>query len=129
MNFDTLFVNPKGRTGRNDFLGGLLTLLVAVAIYSYFVKGRTGQWCILVLLAPAIVLHARRLHDMGQTAWVLLAPVAVIFASIYLRMVSRGSQMEVGVTYAALAVAAAFALWGVLGKGQSDENRYGAVAA
>ena len=58
-----------------------------------------------------------------------LAPVAVIFASIYLRMVSRGSQMEVGVTYAALAVAAAFALWGVLGKGQSDENRYGAVAA
>src|SRR4051794_24828552 len=124
MNFDTLFANPKGRTGQGLFLPALLVLLAAMAIYAFYTRGRTGQWCLLVLMAPALVLHARRLHDMGKPALLLLAPSALVAAAIYLRIASRGSQLEVGVTIAALAVCAAFAIWGLIGKGEPVANKY-----
>ena len=129
MTFESLFVNPKGRTSRAQFLGALIPLLAAVALYTFLVTGRTGQWSLLVLLFPAVVLHARRLHDMGHTAWLLLAPVALIAASIWFRMVSLGAQHEVAVTGLALVAAAGFLLWGLIGKGQSQANRFGEPAA
>ena len=72
MNFDTLFVNPAGRTARSEFIGALITVLAVFAFYYFLVPGRNSQWVQLVLLFPAIVLHARRLHDMGWAAWPVL---------------------------------------------------------
>ena len=129
MNFEDVFVNPKGRVSRNVFVGSLITILLLLALYAYFVRSRNGQWCMVVLLFPAIILHAQRLHDMGKTALLLLVPGALIAASLWLRMVSLGSQMEVAATIAAIVVSAGFALWGVVGKGQAEPNRFGEPAA
>ena len=125
MNYEDTFVHTGGRTSRAHFVGALIVLLIVAALYAYFIKGRSGQWSLLVLLYPAYVLHARRLHDMGRTALLLLVPGALTAAAIVLRMVSLGTQAEVAVTGAALVVSAAFALWGLVGKGEAGANRFG----
>lgn len=131
MSFDSLFVNPNGRASRGQFAAALITLLTVVAFYAFLVTGRTAQWCLLVLLFPAVILHARRLHDMGHTAWLLLAPgvLAVVAFAIWLRIVSLGAQFDAAVPLTALAVSAAFALWGCIGRGQAEGNRFGAPGA
>lgn len=130
--FDVLFVSAGGRTSRGHFAAALITLLAAVAFYLYFVgTGRTSLWSMLLLMIPGVILHARRLHDMGHTAWLLLVPAVLMVASfaIWLKVVSLGAQLDDTVPLAALAVAAAFALWCCVAKGQSEPNRFGAPAA
>jgi uncharacterized membrane protein YhaH (DUF805 family) len=129
--FDLLYVNPKGRTARGAFVGALLTLAAVVAFYAYLVTGLTAHWCLLMLLFPAVVLHARRLHDMGRTAWLLMAPTALALAAfaVWLHLATFGAQLDAALTWAALIVGAAFALWGCLGNGQSEANRFGAPVA
>lgn len=116
MSFESLFVYANGRTSRAQFVPALMTLLAVVAFYAYLVTGRTAQWCIVVLLFPAIVLHARRLHDMGHSAWLLLAPAALMVAAfaIWLNIVSLGVALDAAVPTIALAVSAGFALWGCI---------------
>jgi uncharacterized membrane protein YhaH (DUF805 family) len=131
MNFDSLFVNPNGRTSRGQFVPALITLLAVVVFYAFLVRGRTGQWCLVVLLFPALVLHARRLHDMGRNAWLLLVPAVLMLATfaIWMRGISFGAQLDAAVPLIALAVSAAFAIWGCIGRGQTEANKYGAPAA
>jgi uncharacterized membrane protein YhaH (DUF805 family) len=125
MSFDTLFVNPAGRTARGPFVGALIVLLAAVAFYAFLVTGRTAQFCMVVLILPGVVLHARRLHDMGLTAWLLIAPGALLLATAWLHLYDAESQLVTPVSAVALVVTAGFALWGVLGKGQAGANRFG----
>src|SRR5262245_24316698 len=131
MSFDTLFVFPKGRTSRGQFVPALITLVAVVLFYAFLVRGLTAQWCLVVVLFPAIVLHARRLHDMGHTAWPLLAPgvLMVVAFAIWLGIVSLGAQLNGIVPLIALAVSAGFAVWGCVGRGQAQANKYGAPAA
>jgi uncharacterized membrane protein YhaH (DUF805 family) len=129
MNFDTLFVNPTGRTPRGQFVGALITLLAAFAFYYFLVPGRNSQWVQLVLLFPAIVLHARRLHDMGWAAWPLLVPAALIVATAWLYLFVPGAEVKGIVAVAAVIVSVGFIVWGLIGKGQAEANRFGAAAA
>jgi uncharacterized membrane protein YhaH (DUF805 family) len=131
MSFDALFVNAGGRSSRGQFVAGLITLLAVIAFYAFLVGGRTGQWCLLVLLFPAIVLHSRRLHDMGRSAWALAVPAVLMLAwfAIWLRLTSFGAQLDTVVPVAAFAVFTGFAVWGCLGKGQAEPNRFGAPGA
>jgi uncharacterized membrane protein YhaH (DUF805 family) len=126
--FDVLFVNPNGRTSRSQFVPALLTLVAVVAFYQYFVTGRTAQWCVAVLLFPAIILFARRLHDMGFTAWLLLVPGGLMVAAfgIWLKLASFGAQVDAVLPLIALAVTVAFAIWGCIGKSQAEANKFGA---
>ena len=130
MNFESLFVNPNGRTSRGQFVAALLTLLAVVLFYAFLVRGRTGQFCLLVLVFPAVILHARRLHDIGYTAWLLLAPAVLMIAAfaIWLGYISLGATLDAAVPLIALAVSAGFALWGCIGSTQPQANRYGAQA-
>ena len=120
--FDSLFVNLNGRTARGQFVAALITLLAVVVFYAFLVTGRTAQWCLLVLMFPALILHARRLHDMGHSAWLLLIPGLLMVAAfaIWLHIVSLGAQFEAAVPLTALAVSAGFALWGCIGSGQAE---------
>lgn len=130
MNFESTFANPKGRTARNPFVIALVILLAVAAFYFFLVKaGRNGDWVLVTLLFPGLVLHARRLHDMGQTAWLLLAPAALIVAAVWMHMAGQEGQIQNGVALAALVVSAGFALWCCVGKGQAEANRFGAPAA
>jgi uncharacterized membrane protein YhaH (DUF805 family) len=129
MNFDTLFVYPAGRTARNPFIGALITLLVSFGFYYLLVPGRNSQWVQLVFLYPAIVLFARRLHDMGRAAWPLVVPAALIIAMAWLYLYVPTSQAKGGVRIAAIVVWAAFIVWGLIGKSQPEPNRFGARVA
>ena len=128
MSFDSLFTSPHGRSSRGQFVAALITLVAVVAFYAVLVTGRTAEWCLLVLVYPAVILHARRLHDMGHTAWLLLVPAVLVVAAfaIWLHIVSFGAQLDAVVPVAAIAVAAGCALWGCLGKGQPEPNSFGA---
>ncbi|HEY6454278.1 MAG TPA: DUF805 domain-containing protein [Steroidobacteraceae bacterium] len=129
--FYFVFVNPNGRTRRGQFAAALLTLLAVAAFYAFLVKGATAHWCVLMLVFPGAILHARRLHDMGYGAWPLLIPVVltlVAFAN-WLHVVSYGAPFDTAMPLTALAVCAAFALWGCIGNGQAEANRFGMPAA
>jgi uncharacterized membrane protein YhaH (DUF805 family) len=121
MSFDSLFVNPNGRTARAEFVAALITLLAVVVFYALLVSGRSGLWSLAVLLFPGVILHARRLHDMGHTAWLLLAPALLMVAAfaIWLQIVSFGTQLDAAVPLIALIVTAGFALWGCVGRGRA----------
>jgi uncharacterized membrane protein YhaH (DUF805 family) len=131
MNFESLFVNPNGRTSRGQFVPALITLLAAVAFYYFLVRGRTGQWCLVVLVYPAVILHARRLHDMGRTGWLVIVPAILIVLTfvIWLGGLSLRAPLDTAVPVIALAVSAGFAVWGCVAPGQAEANRYGAPAA
>jgi uncharacterized membrane protein YhaH (DUF805 family) len=123
MNYDTLFVNPSGRTPRSQFVGALITVLAAFAFYYFLVPGRNSQWVQLTLLYPAAVLLARRLHDMGRAAWPVLAPVALVIAMAWLYLYVPESGAKGIVRLAAIVVSAAVIVWGLIGRGQAESDR------
>jgi uncharacterized membrane protein YhaH (DUF805 family) len=130
MNYDSVFASPMGRTSRGAFIGGLIVLLLAVGFYVEFVHaGRNGEWVLVTLLFPAFVLHARRLHDMGKTALLLILPLGVTLAAAWLHMYGPKSQLETPLFGAALGLGAVFTLWCLLGKSSAEANKYGAAAA
>ncbi len=119
MNYETLFVNPMGRTARGRYVGAMIPLLAAVAFYYFLVKGVNGQWCLTVLLIPAMVLNARRLNDMGKTGLLVLIPAALLALASWLTLFNPGASYKTGVYVAAVVLAAAFAAWGLLGKSRT----------
>jgi uncharacterized membrane protein YhaH (DUF805 family) len=129
MNFETTFANPTGRIARGPYIAGLVVLAVAVAFYVLLVHaGRNGQWVLITLIYPGMVLLARRLHDMGQTAWLLLLPVALFAAGVWLYMFTANVQLGGQLVLGGLGVSALLALWGLVGKGQAEANKFGAAA-
>jgi uncharacterized membrane protein YhaH (DUF805 family) len=127
--YESFFANPNGRTSRGDFIRALIPLLAVAALYFFLVKGRNGEWVLVTLLFPAAVLQARRLHDRGLTAWLLLIPGALDATAIWLHMASRNPELQPGVNLAALLVSAGFVLWGLVARGQTQANRFGQPAA
>ncbi len=125
MNYDTLFVYASGRTARNQYIGALVTLLVSFGFYYVLVPGRNSQWVQLVFLYPAVVLLARRLHDMGRAAWPLVVPAALVVAMAWLYLYVPTSDAKVSVKWAAIVVSAAFMIWGLVGNSQPAPNRFG----
>src|SRR5690242_6683746 len=60
--FDLAYAKLNGRTSQGQFLAALITLVAVIVFYAYLVPGRSGQWSLLVLVFPGVVLLARRLH-------------------------------------------------------------------
>jgi len=130
--WNTLFVQTDGRTSRGHFLAALLPLALAVLWYAS--KGPAvdvAPWGVLVLLYPAVVLHARRLHDMGRTGWLMLLPavLTVVAMGIWAHRISLGTQLDAAVPLAALVVFVGFALWGCIARGQAEANTFGPPVA
>jgi uncharacterized membrane protein YhaH (DUF805 family) len=112
--YDGLLVDPAGRTSKTHFLPAVVVVLAAIAFYAFVVSGRTAEFCMLVLLYPLFTILTRRLRDMGQSPWLVLVPVVlmlVTFAAM-LGYVSLGDAIDSALTWIALAVTAAFILWG-----------------
>jgi uncharacterized membrane protein YhaH (DUF805 family) len=130
--WDTLFVNSKGRTARGQFAAALIPLVFVVWFYAKDGPNQYAPWDLLVLLFPAVVLHARRLHDMGHSGWLLLVPALLTVAAmaIWARLINLDAQLNFAVPLAAAAVFAGFAVWGCIANGQTQANSFGpAVAA
>jgi uncharacterized membrane protein YhaH (DUF805 family)/uncharacterized membrane protein YphA (DoxX/SURF4 family) len=130
--WNTLFVQPNGRTSRGHFLAALLPLALVVLWYAN--KGPAidyASWGVLVLLYPAAVLHVRRLHDMGRTGWLILLPavLTVVAMGIWAHRISLGAQLDVAVPLVALVVFIGFALWSCIERGQAETNTFGPPVA
>ena len=130
MNYDSVFANPTGRLSRNGFVGGLVVLLLVVALYVFVAQaGRNGDWVLVTLLFPAFVMHARRLHDMGKTAWLLLVPGLPVLAFTWLHLFLPQGELTVPMGWLALVLSLAVTAWCLVGKAEGEANRYGAPAA
>lgn len=118
-NYDALFVSVNGSISRAQFLPALILVLVAMAFYDNFVVGNMGQFCIVTLFYPAFVLLARRLRDMGVSAWLTLLPLALMVATFgnQFDYFSVGKKFSDILQWVAFAVSAAFVLWGCVIKG------------
>jgi uncharacterized membrane protein YhaH (DUF805 family) len=130
--WNALYVQPGGRTSRGHFLAALIPLALGVLWYAY--RGPAVNyvpWGILVLLYPAVVLHVRRLHDMGRTGWLMLLPavLTVLAMLIWANRISLGAQLDEAVPVAALVVFVGFALWGCIARGQAEANTFGPPVA
>ena len=128
--WDTLFVHSKGRTPREHFIGALIPLAIVVWWYAQASPNVYPQWSLLVLLFPASVLLARRLHDMGHSGWLLLVPAVLTVAAMMIwdHRLDLGAQLNFAVPLAALIVFVGFALWGCIGKGKAEANAFGPPA-
>jgi uncharacterized membrane protein YphA (DoxX/SURF4 family) len=117
-NYDALFVSPKGRTAQAVFIPALIVVVLAIAFFGYMVGGRTGYFCMLMLLYPAYVLLGRRLQDMGQPGWLVLAPAAVSLLAFgaVLNYFSFGAAVDHGLRWGAVAVSAGYAVWAGVGR-------------
>jgi uncharacterized membrane protein YhaH (DUF805 family) len=130
--YNALYVQPGGRTARRHFVGALLPL--ALATLWYVNKGPAANyaaWGILTLLYPAVVLHVRRLHDMGRSGWLMLPPtlLAVVAMGIWAGRIDLGAQWNSAVPLVAGVVFVAVALWGCFDKGKAEANAFGPPVA
>lgn len=130
MIWDTLFVHSRGRTSREHFTAAVIPLAIVVWWYVRASPNVYPQWSLLVLLFPAVVLNARRLHDMGHSGWLLLVPAVLTVAAmaIWDQRLDLGAQLNLAVPLAALIVFVGFALWGCIGKGKAEANAFGPPA-
>lgn len=117
-NFEALYANPLGRTTRAQFVPAMITVLVAVAFYQFYVTGRTATFCMLVLMYPAFVLLACRARDMGYSAWLVMVPVVPTLVSfaIILDYFSLGVAMDTYLPWVGLAISAGYVVWGCVKK-------------
>jgi hypothetical protein len=58
-NYDMAFALPMGGIPLAEFAPTLIVLMLAAAFYYLLVPGRTGQFALLTLAYPALVLFAR----------------------------------------------------------------------
>ncbi|MGZ3273148.1 MAG: DUF805 domain-containing protein [Caulobacteraceae bacterium] len=125
------FAWAKGRTARMDYVKALIPLILAAAFYTFLAKtGRNGEWVLATLLYPGFVLVAGRLHDMGQTGWLLLAPGLIDVVALGLHFFPPANfTLTAPIGAAAYVVSAALLVWGLVGAGQSAANRFGETAA
>jgi uncharacterized membrane protein YhaH (DUF805 family)/uncharacterized membrane protein YphA (DoxX/SURF4 family) len=130
MTWDTLFVHSKGRSPREHFIAAVIPLAIVVWWYVRASPNVYPQWSLLVLLFPAIVLHARRLHDMGHSGWLLIVPgvLTVAAMAIWDHRLDLGAQLNFAVPLAALIAFVAITLWGCIGKGKAQANAFGPPA-
>jgi uncharacterized membrane protein YhaH (DUF805 family) len=86
---------------------------------------------VLVLAYPAVVLHVRRLHDMGRTGWLMLVPTVLTVAAMLIwgHRLSLGVQLDAAIPLAALVAFVGFALWGCIARGQAETNTFGPPVA
>jgi uncharacterized membrane protein YhaH (DUF805 family)/uncharacterized membrane protein YphA (DoxX/SURF4 family) len=128
--WDTLFVHSKGRSPREHFIPALIPLAIVVWWYAQASPNVYPQWSLLVLLFPASVLLARRLHDMGYSGWLLLVPAVLTVAAMMVwdHRLDLGAQLNFALPLAALIVFVGLALWGCIAKGKSEANAFGPPA-
>ena len=148
MDWKTLFLTADGRIGRRDFWIGFAVIFAAGVVANMVPV--LGQIVGLLLIWPQVCIHAKRLHDMGKTAWLMLIPFAVMAVAMSVAIATVGVSLfsaamlshagsdaaAAGTALAGLGavwtacglsmlVAVGFLLWVGLTPGQPGENRYG----
>lgn len=144
MNLARFFLSPTGRIGWRGFLVGI----VAIAGLEWAIASAGSAWLMLgaaiALSYPVFCLFAKRLHDMGASAWPAAALALVEIGVAWLAF-SYVTNPEAGAAIAApwepdkllamrafglVGMALSFILFGgvvlgLIGPGARGDNRYG----
>lgn len=149
MNWKTLLLSPEGRMSQGDFWICALILFVAWVISHLFHVFAPLIWLLLVYMWVCV--YAKRLHDFGKSAWLILVPFVVAAGAFFLglvfgglsaigaifAMITHGTEPSawatmfagLGIMLAFVGFAAvaklAFLLWVGLSPSDPGDNRYG----
>ena len=142
MDWQALFLSPRGRIGRQSFWIGFAITFVASLLVNTIPF--LGQLLGLLLIWPMIAIHAKRLHDIGHSAVLLLVPFGISLVCMVMAIILGGTALfaasandmdgisilagllpALGIMGLAMLVGLAFLLWCGLSPGQPAENRYG----
>ena len=119
-----------------------LVLYAAAWVLSWLPS--VGAWVALLFVWPQISIQAKRLHDFGRSARLVLVPICLSFAALAIvfaggadaalqsPVVRHGAQADADWRYLTAAVILLFAdlgflLWLGLTPGDPEGNRYGAA--
>jgi uncharacterized membrane protein YhaH (DUF805 family) len=138
----SLLFSWDGRLRRSHFWGGMAALVVAQILLGWIPL--VGALLSLALAIPGASFGVRRLHDMGRTGWLALAPVVgVVVTGVLSLIIGAFSTAAVlgggNAAFGALALAGpaflvtglvalvnlAFVLWVGLTPGVAGDNRFG----
>ena len=131
MELKSLLLTPRGRIGRGAFWIGFAIVMVLSLVLN-MIPGVVGHLLGFVLLWPQVCVHAKRLHDMGRTAWWMLVPAVVLLVCGAATYVLAFSETGHGGSAATVPLAVAivcgvgFLLWVGLTPVSSQSNRFGA---
>jgi uncharacterized membrane protein YhaH (DUF805 family) len=150
MDWRALFLSPEGRLGRQNFWIGVLILFAANVVLGWIPLIGFLVWA--MCLYASICLYSKRLHDMGKSGWLQLAPWAVMLVLMLIGMAIGGTAMMAswamhpggymgpgmmngvgwggaGLMMGAMSLAGLigliFLLWVGLTPGEPGDNRYG----
>lgn len=138
MDWKTLFLDAKGRTGQKDFWIGFAILFVVGIVLNFIPL--IGQIAAIVMIYPWVCLFSKRLHDAGRSGWLAAIPFVIgLVAGVLAVMMGGAALLTGGADEAAMAAMGgasivmilsfvayiAFVLWVGLAKGEPGPNRYG----
>ncbi len=122
MDWRALFLSPRGRISKRDFWIAF-AMIMAASVALNLVKP-VGQMLGLLLLWPQVCVNAKRLHDAGRTAWLLLIPAVVTLTCVAIALLTGGTVAETAFAVAA-ATGLVFLLWVGLSAADLEHNRFG----
>lgn len=140
MNWYPLFLSLDGRIGRKEFWIGAV-VLIGVGILANLLP-IVGPLVSLALIAPWTCLMAKRLHDFGRSAWLVLIALIPSAASAALGLFTAlaatnaatmgaafaGAGLTLAVSFIALIVSLGFLIWVGVKPGDPRPNAYGPAA-
>lgn len=141
IDWQRYFLSWDGRLGRQDFWLGVLILAVVGAVVS---RLPFIHWLAILLLWPQFCIGAKRLHDIGRSAVLLVVPFGVFLVCTVIATVvgglaglitgavfGFGAGVGAGAVTGGLimtvswVVSLAFLLWVGLTPGVPHDNQYG----
>jgi uncharacterized membrane protein YhaH (DUF805 family) len=91
MDWQNLFLSPDGRIRRQDFWIGWLILFAVNLVFGFVPL--LGLLVHLFALYVGVCLYAKRLHDMGRTGWLQIAPFVIGFVLLIIGFALFGSAL------------------------------------
>lgn len=137
-----MFEYLKGRSGRKEYWASVgILVLVGIALAVFRIPGAGAATTFLWIL-----IWSRRLHDMGKSAWWVMAPIGVMVvicvAAFALlggplmdamkysetgngKVTDQGATLFVALVIALFLIQLAFTIWLGVVKGEVSDNRFG----
>jgi uncharacterized membrane protein YhaH (DUF805 family) len=145
MDWKTLFFKADGRISRQSFWIAVLILFGANVLLGWIPL--IGLIISLVGLYAGVCVYSKRLHDMGKSGWLQLAPMIAVFVLMGVAMMSLGGMSAMGafsgrddmmagaamggfglmalLAGLAMLIGIGFLLWVGLTPGEPGPNKYG----